>query len=102
MKEKKGKVTVRGNFSCLHLKQDVTKPIISIHRIGGVAENRRVEVHKFWQCYWGRLLMSILVWELSQYPGHNLTVQFKLLHHCGNIKWRWRIISHPAKSTGAV
>ena len=77
------------------------KPIISIHRIGGVVENGWVEVHKFLQCYWGRLLMSILVWKLSHYSSHKLTIQLKLLHHCDNIGWRWRIVGHPAKTSGS-
>src|SRR3989337_1323272 len=97
-----GDVTVRDNICRLHLKGNVTEPIISIHWISRAAKSGRIEAHEFWQSYWGRLLMSILVWEQSQYPGHNLTVQFKLLHHFGNIGWTWRIVSHPAKSTGEV
>ena len=46
-------------------------------------------------------MMSMLVlhWELSHYPGHELAIHFKLLHHSNHIVWRWWVFRIATSTT---
>ena len=100
---REGNKVGRGDIGRFQLVVDVAKPVINIKWMFRVAEHGGVETRKVVQSYCCRLLivsMMVLVRELSHDSFHELTVQFKLLHHASHIVWRrWWIVGTTAMTT---